>query len=432
MAVFPSGEPPVEKREILETWIKRPLIPRQYDTEVVEMLMHVFLRHVSGVFASFVDFTVSSYTLAVQPLAMAAAGALFSKCPGSAVVARMYYTDTQLMLTYHLLDDPERTDIQRSISILQTYIALEIFGLCSGYKRADEISEGYHTAFLEILEEHQALLDTKDASTDLKKLSTNVYHDYLIIQGYRATLRQLQPMFINPHFQSIYAMLHTLVGDEGNSQPLERNLFHSLGGLCAMSWFTADPTTNSSLSSVGQFWRQETIERYSEILFTTHRLSFTSSPSSKVLLFTNLLAIHAPLEQFQDVAHSLLELKTGTHLDQCNRTQLHHLRMWKQGNSYNLALKYAYQVLEAAEYMYRDEVPGTYNEAPHDAICVYLASLVCEISRILCGKESKGHRVLSEKSMTGIYLLEKFQVRISRLLRAILLSLRTRSYCDAQ
>lgn len=79
-------------------WLQMPLIPRKYDTDMLNALLRVFLRHVSGTFLSFQDFSITSSTLPEQILSMASVGSLFVDFKGSSRVARMLFTDCNRML----------------------------------------------------------------------------------------------------------------------------------------------------------------------------------------------------------------------------------------------------------------------------------------------------------------------------------------------
>ena len=192
-----------------------------------------------------------------------------------------------------------------------------------------------------------------------------------------------------------------------------------------MAWFAADTTAHSCLSPVRQCWRQEIIELYIERLLKLRKAEYAASPSASVLLFTNLLAIHAPLEQLQYVAQAHLEQENDANLAQLNDSRLHVLRSWKQDTHYSLALMHADHVLEAAQNISRRE-RGRHFEAPHDAICVFLATLVFTITSSLCDGEPGEYTRLSNRAKRGISLLENFQVRISKVMRTLLLLLKDR------
>ena len=212
--VFASDGPSADKEDFVQSWLKCPFIPRHYDLEVIGVLIQVFRRHTNRVFDSFVDFVISPDTLPAQLIAMAAVGALFTDCVGSETIAKLYYTDSQRMLVPEVLDNIHVDSLEHSTSVFQTYVALEIFGLCSGHKRSVEISEAYHSAMVQALETHQAWLTSCEPASDAPSVHTAVLQDFLIVQGYRATLLQLQPILLGPHVQLLHDSLARLENED--------------------------------------------------------------------------------------------------------------------------------------------------------------------------------------------------------------------------
>ena len=425
-AVLTCDKPPPSKQELLDSWIKRPFIARQYDIEVLEALIQVFLRHTEGTFASFQSFVISPHTIPAQLLAMAAAGALFSDCTGSATIAKLYYTDSQRMLTYNIVDANTDT-LEGSTSILQTYIALEIFGLCSGHQRSNEISEAYHPALIQAMTDHQSWLGNCHSDTD--RMPKLVFHDVLIVEAYRATMLQLQPILLPLHLQLVRNLVRTLESEDGptlgSSAPGD-TFYQQLAAISAISWFTAGQPEGAYSHLGGQFWRVETIEFYFQRFTNIRSSEFLTMPSARILIFTNLLALHAPLEWFVDIAYMFLEQG----LVSFNDTTARLLRQWQQGDHYNLALMHANQVLETAETIVAKG--SRHVEAPHDAICVYLATLIFAVISLARSVDLETQAELSMQANRGISLLTDFRVRISKAMKSILVSLGQRGSGKSQ
>ncbi|KAJ9620382.1 hypothetical protein H2204_012292 [Knufia peltigerae] len=433
-AVFARDTPSQDQRERLDSWIKRPLIPRQYDIEVIDVLIRIFFRHVDKVFSSFTDYEVSVHTLPAQVLAMAAVGALFSNSAGSEIIAKLYYTDSQRMLTYLILDDCSINTLERSASLLQTYIALEIFGLCSGHQRSDEISEASHSGLVQAMADHQTLLDNTDLLLDSASEGIIVINDILIIECYRTLLLQLQPSFARPHLQ----LVQTLLGRLEHSDPQNlldtasvTTFYQELSCIGSISWFAMSHPTGNCSSPMGQCWRPETIEMYSQRLLESKPTEFTEMPSARTLLFTIVMALHTPLEHFQDIAHTIVAREGASRsATPVELGDLHArvLDQWTHSGHYDLALSHAGQILGAGEEIVASQRARRRFEATHDAVCVFLATLVFAIAKLGTENDSEAKVKLSGQVKIGIVLLESFQVRISTVFKSILVLLDNESW----
>jgi hypothetical protein len=75
-----------------------PLVPRQYDTELLNILINVFMKHVSGILSSFKDFQINTYTTVEQILAMAAVGELFIMERASVQLSKLLFTDASRVI----------------------------------------------------------------------------------------------------------------------------------------------------------------------------------------------------------------------------------------------------------------------------------------------------------------------------------------------
>lgn len=75
-----------------------PLIPRQYDTELLNILINIFMKHVSGSLSSLKDFQITTYTTVEQILAMAAVGELFVKERASVQLSKLLFTDASRVI----------------------------------------------------------------------------------------------------------------------------------------------------------------------------------------------------------------------------------------------------------------------------------------------------------------------------------------------
>ena len=144
------------------------------------------------------------------------------------------------------------------------------------------------------------------------------------------------------------------------------------------------------------------------------------SPSMRTLIFTNLLGLYAPVENYHSLAYYMGQENTRLRDADLPRW----LQKWQQSEGLEVALEHATEVLEQGQIIVNDAAA---KEAPHDAICVFIATLTVIFSSICSRSNSyggrtrltdKGHRILSSlrvdaaKAMAEIvYRLQSLKVR---------------------
>lgn len=89
---------PNELDSQVQRFLQTPHIPRSYDLDLLNILINIFMRHISPMFRSFDGFRIDEHTLPEQILGAAAIGALFSSVPGNIKVARLLYADSSRMV----------------------------------------------------------------------------------------------------------------------------------------------------------------------------------------------------------------------------------------------------------------------------------------------------------------------------------------------
>ncbi|SPO04334.1 uncharacterized protein DNG_07018 [Cephalotrichum gorgonifer] len=141
-APSPSGE------EYKRSWYSTPPKLHVYDGDVINILLNLSKTHISSTFAIFSDFEANSDTRAELWLAMAAVGGLYCTVYSGTNVAKMLFNDSRrLLLEQYLQGDSMSFDT--TLSFAKTFILLEIYGLCSGDKRAYEFVEVFHGSKLD-------------------------------------------------------------------------------------------------------------------------------------------------------------------------------------------------------------------------------------------------------------------------------------------
>ncbi|KAH8692781.1 hypothetical protein BGW36DRAFT_27462 [Talaromyces proteolyticus] len=83
-------------------YLQTPHISRPYDLNLLNILLTIFMKHISPMFRSFDGFHIDSNTLPEQIIGASAIGALFTSVPGNMKVARMLYADCSRMVNSYV------------------------------------------------------------------------------------------------------------------------------------------------------------------------------------------------------------------------------------------------------------------------------------------------------------------------------------------
>ena len=224
-----------------------------------------------------------------------------------------------------------------------------------------------------------------------------------------------------PHHLGLLRRL--LCGLEDEDSPAPDSLtqggtfFQQLAGLSAISCLTIGQSTTNCLSPGALCLRVETVEFYVQRSIKMRSTEFSQSPSAYILIFTHLLALHAPSEKVSDIAYALVEDSGKSNA----ASSISSLQEWQYGPDCHLALIFADRVLENAETVAADD--SEFFEAPHDALCVYLATLVIAINKASPSELSVAPIDLVARTRRDIHLMEKFRVRIAKVVIPLLTSL---------
>ncbi|KAB5540295.1 hypothetical protein GE09DRAFT_1245326 [Coniochaeta sp. 2T2.1] len=114
-----------------------------YDEQIINVLLNVARRQISSTFSIFADFEAGPDTCVELFLAMAAVGGLYCKEPDSTKIAKMLFNDARRLMLEEYLQHKEYT-FDEYLSFAKTFVLLEVYGLCSGDKRAYEFMEVFH------------------------------------------------------------------------------------------------------------------------------------------------------------------------------------------------------------------------------------------------------------------------------------------------
>jgi hypothetical protein len=373
-----------------------PTTALNYEPRLLDALINVFRQHFSDVFISFRDLQTSTQTLTAQIVLMAALGALFTSIPDSHIMARMLVEDGQRMLEECMTRQRSQT-VEASTSLVQAHLCLEMFGLCSRFKRSNEVSEAFHSALVQAVTEHESWVRSADhlKAHDAARL---VLLDSTILEGYRGSLLRLQPILNAPQVGRILSLAGEANPGSSNQlgdTPALNGLFHQIGSICALSWFTANAHSPVSGLSALRSWRPELIESCFQRCADIAQQELT--PSMQTLIFTNLLGLYAPVENY----HALAYYMGQGNLRRRDADLPPWLQKWQQSENLEVALNHATEVLEHGQIIVND---ASSKEAPHDAICVFIATLTVIFSSLCSRSKSydartrltdKGHKILS-------------------------------------
>lgn len=371
----PASAPPYCEflRHANHEWLMRPLIPQQFDLELLELLLTSFQRHVSNVMISFTGPLVSQHTLPMQIIAMAAFGALFTGLPESYHVAKWLFAESQRMLKFYLTPAQKLTHGQTG-SVVKTLVTLELFGYFSGHERSNENSEAYHQALLHTLSEYQdgcvsCLLS--NCHQNFPSSPAAIACDLQILEAYRVVICALQPIWCPKSASSLQILsegfldsVSSMISD--STTPVW--LYHQLTLIISFSYQTKRYQSGLDCTNSAPNWRPETVE-YSMLNFVSrYGPELQAKPSASILLRTCLWVIRTPIDAFHRAAFQVLQKKTVLS-DRLSST----LRRWRRSPSRGIVLNHVKTVIIHAEELTKND--SNHTEAPHDALCVYLGVL---------------------------------------------------------
>ncbi|MCJ1472612.1 hypothetical protein MMC13_001261 [Lambiella insularis] len=154
----PSTHQPEKTRQ---RWLSSPPRFQIYDEEVVRIFVNIAKYHLARTIPILADFTVTEDTRKELCLAFAAVGGLFCNIPGRLKVVNAMYNDSRRML----LGQTYRANffsVEDKMSVVKTFILLEIYGFCSGDKRSYEFAEAFHTTKLLAVEDYMQTVKIQD------------------------------------------------------------------------------------------------------------------------------------------------------------------------------------------------------------------------------------------------------------------------------
>ncbi|KAH8803325.1 hypothetical protein F5884DRAFT_805117 [Xylogone sp. PMI_703] len=292
----------------------------KFDRDIINYFLTAFMKHIAPTFTSFLGFQVDEGTTSEKILAMAAVGGLFCKTSGGFTMARSMCSDARRLLFAQVDSDlPEREE--HRLSMVQAYISVEIFGICSGDKRLYECAEAFHMHLLDILSRCRAVVKTKNLNQAWQKVVNDLY----ILESYRTVLFQRTPkLYLGSAFSKTFSLTQSLprnLADRqwGGTNLLVRQLMnpvdplvsletredsiHTLVVLLAFSWH-AMPIRLGSVA-YNTLWKRQYFELALSRWLKSHK---TVVEDSTMLLFhMGAIALHTNMEYIHTLLHRFLQ-----------------------------------------------------------------------------------------------------------------------------
>lgn len=416
-----NDEPSIDK------WLQQPFVPRTYDLELLNLFLNLFMDYVPATFISFENFAVTETTLPEQVLAMSAVGALFSNIEASWKIGRTLYGDASRMLVANG-SRPIKASPEFTVSKAQTHLAFEIFGFCSGHKRSNELTEAFHWHTVQTFADGDL---PPDASTTTRMIWHRLHGDLFIIESYRICLAQLPPVIrpelardfltrpeqsdsdSSPSYPASLTPFSTATSRNRSSKSpvADQEDLHKVAAHSILSWYSMGMWTDTSKPFNETLWRREVPELSLQRLQIN---SGNSQPNPGILLFhMNICALHGPMELINSFAYSY------AHLADLSSSTIAVLRQWQKDEDCDIACWHASEIrrLGRQRVLLGDAAP---NEAPHDALCVFLATLVGWAADVISPSRGPQALVALEEGIEG---MRTFRVRVKMFLISILESL---------
>ena len=414
----------------IDSWLTQPLIPRTYDLDLLNLLLNLFMEYVPATFKSFANFVVVETTRPEQLLAMSAVGALFSTIESSWKIARTLYGDASRMLVANgsLLT---KASPASCASLAQTHLAFEIFGFCSGHKRSNELTEAFHGHTIQTFMDYESTLSSAASQQGAQMFWNTLCGDLFVIECYRICLAQLPPVvrpdmardylgqsepsdsdFSPGYSTSSFTPASTATGRSRSSKSsaVDHNDLHKVAAHSILSWFSLGMWEDSSKPFNATLWRREVPE------LSLRRLSIDAGnprdrPGPGVFIFhMNIVAIHSPMELINSFAYSY------AHLADLSESTIAVLRQWQKDEDRDVAYWHAGEIVRLARQrmLLANDMP---KETPHDALCVFLATLVAWAADVVSSDRGSHAMVVIEE---GIEAMRTYRVRVKTFLIPIL------------
>lgn len=413
------------------SWYSSPPRLSVYSQDVLNILLNLARTHISSTFSIFSDFQADSDTAVELCLAMCSVGGLYCTAYAGVKFAKMLFNDARRLLLERYLLNKDTPSFDASLSFAKTFVLLEIYGLCSGDKRAYEFIEVFHGSKLDVVICCLRALP-KDASAASRQQVQLLMEATRVLDSYRVLLLRRPPSFTEDVFSESgiqRSCSPPLLGV--NSTPRSEGPLGApatdidrLAAAISYTWMTSPQNNENSGPAL---WKQDFVElalgRW--IQAKAERPDAPGPLDAPQMLLYHLakVSIHSNLSHLQRLTPAALKSAVAPQ----NEDAPDPVREWMNSRHFEISQWHAQAILRIAQEVMappgRFIRPGTDKrqavEAPHMPLCIYFATLV-----VWCGEMASwdGRRGALRASVldTGSQLLFRLRVPVSKLLGTVL------------
>ena len=441
-----SRAPSPRRVKQTRSWYSAPPGLYMYDQDTINILLNLSRNHISTTFAVFSDFEANHDTRTELCLAMAAVGGLYCTAHAGTEVAKMLFNDARrLLLEEYLLRSSLSFD--EAASFTETFILLEIYGLCSGDKRAYEFIEVFHASKLHAFSSCIDALPREDILLHDRHRRAGLLAEALrVLDSFRVLLLQRPPSFVElpprnitpssshgaaaqPVFQTLPSGGLIAVSATTDGQPPASDM-HQLATIICYSWMANAQGTESSPSPL---WRAEFVEialdRWVQAQAAATEPPHRIEPSQMLLYHLTQVSLHSDLGNLRRLTKAIVESANPSPPESGGSGGVDvfpdSARAWRSSRHFGIARWHAETILRivqegmAAPRRRGSSVAGSerprFAEAPHLPLCIYFATLIVWCGDV--GSKGGGDPYSGDSCIeAGMQLLSRLKVPVSRLL----------------
>jgi hypothetical protein len=403
-----------------------------YDEEVINILLNLARKHISSTFSIFSDFEAKEDTQVELCLAMASVGGLYCRLPGSTEVAKKLFHDARRLLLDKYLQTSSQS-FNLLLSFAKTFILLELYGLCSGNKRAFEFYEAFHATKLHAVSCCLNVLLIDGLSTQFQQFEL-LKEAITILDSYRVLLLQRSPslpteMGFDFHSQQGFSAdnispFSTTTGHLSTSNFPTATL-HQLASIVRHVGIANfhDLNTSSWIRLYKPEFIELALDRWIQAKCVADEAPSTALPEmllfhlAHVSLHSNLQRLHVVAQQWGDACRP-----------EMNTEGLQWARAWKDSCHFEIAHWHSKTIIQLVQEALRPircrgqigQPRADFIQPPHIPLCIYFATLVLWAEQVLSGSLSSSAQ---ESLELGSQLLFDLSVPLSRQLGTVLIAL---------
>ncbi|CAM1509685.1 Fc.00g000200.m01.CDS01 [Cosmosporella sp. VM-42] len=411
-----------------------------YDEEIINILLNVSKMHIASTFAIFADFEAGEETRVELCLAMAAVGGLYCTVPDSTKIAKMLFNDSRRLMLEDYLQH-SCPSFGEYLSIAKTFILLEIYGLCSGDKRAYEFMEVFHGSKVHAASSCINVLP-QEATMSQRRQALLLSEAMRVLDCYRVLLLQRPPSFTGgsglqketSEFQFLPAGGIVLAFTSSGSICSSNGDMHTLATIIRYSWMASPRDADSS--PLPRLWKAEFVElaldRWIQAKTTDPDPQVPREVPQMLLYYLTQISLQSNMGILQRLTQAAAQSASPS---QRNEILDDIVQPWATNRHFEIALWHAKAILRMA---HEGMAPPRRNilfekgiaqffEPPHLPLCIYFATLIVWFGEVKAGR---GDTCSGDHSIeAGSQLLFKLKVPVAKFLGTALCELLSTEDC---